>query len=185
MSKIKDPKLARQGKLKVEWARLQMPVLLQIEKDFKKEKPFKNLRIAACLHVTKETAVLIQVLQSGGAQLYVAGSNPLSTQDDVAAALVSEDVEVFAWRGVSNKDYYWCLNKVLDGNPNITIDDGADLVTLVHTKRKNLIKKIIGGQEETTTGVIRLRAMSKERVLKYPMVAVNDTPTKHMFDNVY
>ncbi|OGK09587.1 adenosylhomocysteinase [Candidatus Roizmanbacteria bacterium RIFCSPHIGHO2_01_FULL_35_10] len=185
MSKVKDPKLAKQGKLRIEWARREMPVLLEIERDYKKEKPFKNLTIAACLHVTKETAVLVQILEAGGAKVYLAGSNPLSTQDDIAAALASENTEVFAWRGVSNKDYYWCLNKALDGNPNITVDDGADLVTLVHTKRKNLINKIIGGQEETTTGVIRLRAMAKDKVLKYPMVAINDTPTKHMFDNVY
>jgi len=185
MSKVKDPKLTKQGKLKIEWARRQMPVFLQIEKDFKKEKPFKNLRIAACLHVTKETAVLIQVLQWGGAQLSIAGSNPLSTQDDVAAAMASEGLEVFAWRGVSNKEYYWCLNKALDGNPHITLDDGADLVTTIHTKRKNLLKNIIGGAEETTTGVIRLRAMAREKKLDYPMIAINDTPTKHMFDNVY
>lgn len=185
MSKVKDPKLAKQGKLKIEWARREMLVLLEIEKDYKKEKPFKNLTIAACLHVTKETAVLVQTLEAGGAKVFLAGSNPLSTQDDIAAALSADGTEVFAWRGVSNKDYYWCLNKALDGNPNITVDDGADLVTLVHTKRKNLINKIIGGQEETTTGVIRLRAMAKDKVLKYPMVAINDTPTKHMFDNVY
>lgn len=185
MSKVKDSKLAKQGKLKIEWARREMPVLLQIESEYKKEKPFKDLTLAVCLHVTKETAVLVQTLEAGGARVLLAGSNPLSTQDDIAAALAAEKTEVFAWRGVSNKDYYWCLNKALDGNPNLTVDDGADLVTLVHTKRKNLIPKIIGGQEETTTGVIRLRAMAKDKVLKYPMVAINDTPTKHMFDNVY
>lgn len=185
MSKVKDPKLARLGKLKIEWAMREMPVLQQIEKEFKKEKPLQNFIIAACLHVTKETAVLIQTLKSGGATVAIAGSNPLSTQDDVAAALAVDGIEVYAWRGVSNKDYYWCLNKVLDIKPNITIDDGADLVNLVHIKRKELLKKIIGGQEETTTGVIRLRAMSQDGALKYPIIAINDTPTKHMFDNVY
>jgi len=185
MSKIKDPKLARQGKLKIEWARLQMPVLLQIEKDYKKAKPFKGMIFGVAIHVTKETAVLAQVFKSGGAKVFLSGCNPLSTQDDVAAALADEGMEVYAWKGQSTKDYYWCLNKVLDAKPNITLDDGADLLTLVHTQRKNLLKNIIGGQEETTTGVIRLRAMAKDLALKYPVIAVNDTPTKRMFDNVY
>ncbi len=185
MSKVKDIKLAKQGKLKLEWARSQMPVLTQIEQDFKKEKPFKGLTIAVCLHDTKETGVLVQTLIAGGARVYLAGSNPLTTQDDIVAALVESGVEVFAWRGQTTKEYYWCLNQVLDSKPNITIDDGADLVTTIHTKRTNLLKHIIGGAEETTTGVIRLRAMAKEKVLKYPMIAINDTPTKHLFDNVY
>jgi len=185
MSKIKDPKLAIQGKLRIEWARMQMPVLLEIEKDYKKEKPFKGMVFGISLHVTDATAVLVQTIKAGGAEVKLAGCNPLSTQDDIAASLDSEGVEVFAWKNQNNKDYYWSLNKVLDANPNITLDDGGDLLTLIHTKRKNLLKTVIGGQEETTTGVIRLRAMAKDKALQYPVVAVNDTPTKHMFDNVY
>lgn len=185
MSKVKDPKLASQGKLKLDWAASQMPVLSQIGDEFKKEKPFKNIRFGICLHDTKETGVLMRILKAGGAEIFLAGSNPLTTQDDIVAALADEGVEVFAWKGQTNKEYYWCLNKVLDSKPNITIDDGADLVTTLHTKRKDLLKNIIGGAEETTTGVIRLRSMARENVLKYPVVAVNDTPTKHMFDNVY
>ena len=185
MSKVKDLGLAKKGKLKIEWARMQMPVLLQIEEDYKKEKPFKGLTFAVAIHVTSETAVLVKTLQVAGARIFLAGCNPLSTQDEVAAALVDENIEVFAWKGQNTKDYYWCLNKVLDAKPNITFDDGADLLTLVHTKRKNLLKNMIGGQEETTTGVIRLRAMAKDKALRYPVIAVNDTPTKHMFDNVY
>ena len=185
MSKVKDPKLAKQGKLKIEWARMQMPVLLQIEKQYLKEKPFKGLTFAVAIHVTKETAVLAQVFRTGGAKVFLSGCNPLSTQDDVAAALADEGMEVYAWKDQNTKDYYWCLNKVLDGKPQITFDDGADLLTLAHTKRKNLLKDIIGGQHEPTTGVIRLKAMANDRALKYPVIAVNDTPTKHMFDNVY
>ncbi len=185
MSKVKYPKLAKQGKLKIDWAKTQMPVLLHIEKEYKKEKPFINLSIAACLHVTKETAVLVNVLKSGGAKVFLAGSNPLSTQDDIAASLAKDGIETYAWRGATDKEYYWCINQVLDSKPNITLDDGCDLVTTVHKKRKELLKNIIGGQEETTTGVIRLRAMAKDKILRYPMIAVNDTPTKHMFDNVY
>ena len=185
MSKVKDLGLAKKGKLKIEWARMQMPVLLQIEEDYKKEKPFKGLTFAVAIHVTEATAVLVQVFRAGGANVYLSGCNPLSTQDEVAAALADEGMEVFAWKGQNTKDYYWCLNKVLDAKPNITFDDGADLLTLVHTKRKNLLKNMIGGQEETTTGVIRLRAMAKDKALRYPVIAVNDTPTKHMFDNVY
>src|SRR3989344_8379282 len=185
MCKIKDPKLAIQGKLRIEWARMQMPVLLEIEKDYKKEKPFKGMVFGISLHVTDATAVLVQTIKAGGAEVKLAGCNPLSTQDDIAASLDSEGVEVFAWKNQNNKDYYWSLNKVLDANPNITLDDGGDLLTLIHTKRKNLLKTVIGGQEETTTGVIRLRAMAKDKALQYPVVAVNDTPTKHMFDNVY
>ena len=185
MSKVKDPKLAKQGKLKLEWALSQMPVLRKISEDFKKEKPFKNIVCGVSIHVTEATAILVKTLVTGGATVYLSGCNPLSTQDDIAAALADEGMEIFAWRGQNTKDYYWCLNKVLDAKPNITFDDGADLLTLIHTKRKNLLKNVIGGQEETTTGVIRLRAMAKDGALKYPVIAVNDTPTKHMFDNVY
>ncbi len=166
-------------------AEQEMPVLRQLASEFKKDQPFKNLTIAACLHVTKETAVLVKALVFGGARVALCGSNPLSTQDDVAAALAEYGINVFAWRGVSSEKYYWCLNKVLDFKPQITIDDGADLISLIHGKRRELLKTVWAGQEETTTGVIRLRAMAKAGKLKYAVVAVNDTPTKHMFDNHY
>ncbi|MFH0973404.1 MAG: adenosylhomocysteinase [Candidatus Micrarchaeota archaeon] len=182
--KIKDASLAPAGLKKIEWARSHMPVLAEIKKRFQKEKPLKGIRIAACLHNTKETAVLAETLAAGGAQIALCGSNPLSTQDDVVAALASEGISVYAWRGVNKKDYYWCINKVLDIKPHITLDDGADLISAVHSKRKQLIPGIIGGQEETTTGVIRLRAMHKDRALRYPVVAVNDTPTKRLLDNI-
>jgi len=185
MSKIKDKKLAKKGKSRVDWAYNQMPVLHQIGQEFKKEKPLKKIVIGACLHVTKETGVLMKVLQAGGAEVYLAGSNPLTTQDDVASYLADQGIKVFTWHGQTDKEYYWCLNKVLDSQPQITLDDGADLISLIHSKRKNLLENVLGGQEETTTGVIRLRAMEKDKALKYPVVAVNDTPTKHMFDNVY
>ena len=183
--KVKDMSLSEQGLLKIEWAEKHMPVLMSIRKEFEKIKPFKGLTIAACLHVTKETAVLVKTLKSGGATVTLCGSNPLSTQDDVAAALVKEGVNVFAWKGQNNEEYYWCVNKVLDFKPNVTLDDGADLISMIHNKRQDLLKNVLGGQEETTTGVIRLRAMAKDNALKYPVIAVNDTPTKRMFDNVY
>ena len=185
MSKIKDPKLAPKGKLKIEWAENNMPVLMSIKKRFSKEKPLKNIEIGCCLHATKETAVLMKTLKSGGAKVALCGSNPLSTQDDVVSSLAKEGIEVFAWRGVNNKEYYWCLNKVLDRNPNITMDDGGDLVTSIHLKRRALLKNIIAGTEETTTGVIRFRAMEKEGALKYPIIAINDALTKYLFDNRY
>ncbi|MCL5666935.1 MAG: adenosylhomocysteinase [Patescibacteria group bacterium] len=182
---VKDISLAAQGNLKIQWAENEMPVLKAIAKEFKAKQPFKNTKIAACLHVTKETAVLAKVLAQGGASVFLCGSNPLSTQDDVAAALAKSGINIYAWRGISNKDYYRCLNLVLDGKPQITIDDGADLISLIHSKRTEALKSIWAGQEETTTGVIRLKAMAKDGALKYPVVAVNDTPTKHMFDNYY
>jgi len=185
MSKIKNPKLANQGKLKIEWAEDHMPVLLSIQKRFLKEKPLRNFKIGCCLHVTKETAVLVKTLKAGGAKVALCGSNPLSTQDDVAAALAGEGINIFAWRGVNNKEYYWCANKTLDLAPNITMDDGGDLVTLIHSKRQELLKNIIAGTEETTTGVIRFRAMEKDKALKYPIIAVNDAYTKYLFDNRY
>jgi len=183
--KIKDISLADKGKLKIEWAEKHMPVLMKIRKDFEKTKPFAGLTIGACLHVTKETAVLVETLKAGGAVVALCGSNPLSTQDDVAATLVKKGINVFAWRGLSNDEYYWCLNQVLDFRPNITLDDGADLISNVHSKRQDLLKNIYAGQEETTTGVIRLKAMAKSNALKYPVIAVNDTPTKNLFDNYY
>ncbi|MFH1056785.1 MAG: adenosylhomocysteinase [Candidatus Micrarchaeota archaeon] len=183
--KIADLKLSKAGLNKIRWARQHMPVLEQIKKDFGKRKPLRGQRIACCLHVTKETAVLMETLKAGGAQVSLCQSNPLSTQDDVAAGLVSEGIPVFAWRGLGKNEYYWCLNQVLAIKPTITIDDGADLITEIHTKKKSMAKGVLGGQEETTTGVIRLRAMEKQNKLLYPLIAVNDTPTKHLFDNYY
>jgi adenosylhomocysteinase len=183
--KVKDLSLADQGRLKIEYAEGHMPVLMKIRKEFETAKPLRGLRVAAVLHVTKETAVLMRTLKAGGADVALAGSNPLSTQDDVAAALAKDGIKVFAWRGTTNDEYYWCLNKVLDTKPNVTMDDGADLVSTIHSKRMELMQNVIGGQEETTTGVIRLRAMAADGALKYPVVAVNDTPTKRMFDNHY
>ncbi len=185
MHKVKDIKLAKQGHINIALAEREMPVMRKIAQEFKKNQPFKNLAIAMCLHVTKETAVLAKAIASGGAEVVLCCSNPLSTQDDVAAALVEDGINVFAWKGISNKDYYMCLNKTLDFKPQITIDDGADLISLIHSERKELLKTVIAGQEETTTGVIRLKAMANDGALKYPIVAVNDTPTKHMFDNYY
>ena len=185
MSKVKDPKLAAEGKLKIEWAESMMPVLMGIRERFSRERPLKGVRIACCLHVTKETAVLVRTLKAGGASVAICGSNPLSTQDDIAAALAEDGIETFAWRGVDNKEYYWCVDRVLDTKPNVTMDDGADLVTRIHTEKKELLKDIIAGTEETTTGVIRFRAMEKDGVLKYPIVAINDAYTKYLFDNRY
>jgi adenosylhomocysteinase len=183
--KVKDYELAGQGAKKIEWASESMPILRLIRERFEKEKPLKGMRVACCLHVTKETGVLMQTLLAGGAEVSLCGSNPLSTQDDVAAAIAKQGVRVFAWRGVNNEEYYWCVNQVLDGKPTITIDDGADLINTIHSSRKELIASVIAGQEETTTGVIRLRAMANDGCLKYPVIAVNDTPTKHLFDNRY
>ena len=183
--KVKDLSLAKQGKLQIAWAESRMPVLMKIREEFEKTKPFKSLTISCALHVTKETAVLMKTLKAGGATVALAAANPLSTQDDVAAALTEEGINVFAWAGENEEEYYWCINQVLDFKPNVTLDDGGDLVNTIHTKRQDLIKNVFGGQEETTTGVIRLRAMARDDALKYPMFAINDTPTKGMFDNIY
>jgi adenosylhomocysteinase len=182
---VKDISLAPQGHLQIEWAAKHMPVLNIIKTRFEKEKPLKGQILAACLHVTKETAVLIKVLIAGGAKVALCGSNPLSTQDDVAAALADSGVHVFAWRGQNTEDYYKCMDKVLDFKPTITMDDGADVVGMLHSKRQNQIKDIIGGTEETSTGVVRLRAMEADGTLKYPIIAVNDAYTKYLFDNRY
>ncbi len=183
---VKDLKLAEKGKLKMEWAARFMPVLSLIEEKFSKEKPFKGVRISACLHVTSETGNLMKALKKGGAEIALTASNPLSTQDEVAAALVKHDnVPVFAIKGEDNKSYYKHINQALDQKPQITMDDGADLVSTLHSKRKNLLKHIIGGTEETTTGVIRLKSMARNKVLLYPIIAVNDANTKHLFDNRY
>lgn len=182
---IKNPRLAPQGKKQVEWARAHMPALLAVEQKFAKEKPFKGQRIGMALHITKETAVLTQVLKAGGAQVYLASCNPLSTQDDVAAFLATQGITVFGHRGESTSDYYKFIRAVISAKPTITIDDGCDLITEIHQKNKDLIPKMIGGCEETTTGVQRLRAMEKENKLRYAVVAVNDNKTKHLFDNFY
>ncbi|MDR2772592.1 MAG: adenosylhomocysteinase [Elusimicrobiota bacterium] len=183
---VKDIKLADRGLKRIVWAQKEMPVLEQIKERFAKEKPLKGKKIAACLHVTTETANLAIALKAGGAEIYVCASNPLSTQDDVAASLVKHhNIPTFAIKGENNKVYYSHIDGVLKIEPNITIDDGADLVTTILLKKRNLIKNIIGGAEETTTGVIRLRAMEKDGALEYPVIAVNDALTKHFFDNRY
>ena len=183
---VKDLALAAGGKRRIEWADQFMPTLAGIRKRFAKEKPLKGVRISACLHVTTETANLALTLQQGGADVALCASNPLSTQDDVAACLVRDyQMSVFAIKGEDHDTYYSHLESALEHRPHISMDDGADLVTLAHTKRKEYAKGIFGGTEETTTGVIRLRSMAEEGVLKYPIIAVNDADTKHMFDNRY
>jgi len=183
---VKDIKLAPQGKLKIEWAAKQMPVLKSIQDRFAKEKPLKGLTLAACLHITSETANLLIALQAGGATVIANASNPLSTQDSVAASLVKDyKIPTYAIKGEDNKTYFKHLNAVLDADPNITMDDGGDLIYAMHTTRKEKLPKVIGSSEETTTGVIRLKAMEKEGALKLPVIAVNDSDTKHLFDNRY
>jgi len=185
MHKIKDIKLAPAGLKKIELAEQNMGALLEIGKKLGKSKPFKGLRIAMALHITKETAVLVRALRAGGAEVFITGCNPLSTQDDVAAALAKEGVHVFGHKGESAREYYQFLNDVIKGKPHITIDDGCDLVSEIHKNHPQLIPQIIGGCEETTTGVIRLKSMEKDKALKYPVVAVNDNLTKHLMDNYY
>ena len=182
---IKDIKLAAEGKLRIEWASHQMPVLKLIQTRFALEKPFKGVRIAGCLHITTETANLALALQAGGADLVLCASNPLSTQDDVAAALVKFGFPMFCIKGEDNKTYYSHIISALGYKPNLTIDDGADLVSTIHKEKTRLLPDIIGGTEETTTGVNRLRNMAKAKKLKYPIIAVNDAKTKHFFDNRY
>jgi len=183
---VKDLGLAAQGKVRIEWANQWMPVLQLIRKRFVQERPLEGLKLSACLHVTTETANLAVTLRDGGAQVVVCASNPLSTQDDVAASLVKDyQIPVFGIKGEDHETYYAHIQSALHHKPNITMDDGADLVTTVLTKRQELIPEIVGGTEETTTGVIRLRSMAKEGVLKFPIVAVNDADTKHLFDNRY
>jgi len=183
--KVKDTNLAPVGRLQIEWASKHMPVLAQIKNKFAKEKPLRGLTLAACLHVTKETGFLVETFLAGGANIALCGSNPLSTQDDVAAALAQEGAKVFAWRVQTTEEYYSCVEKVLDSKPVITLDDGADLVGTLHSKRSELLQGVRGGTEETTTGVLRLRAMEKDGALKYPIIAVNDAYTKYLFDNRY
>jgi len=180
---VKDLSLAEQGRKNIEIAESHMSALMHIKKRFAEEKPLKNIRIGSCLHITKETAVLIKTLIAGGAEVAITGCNPLSTQDDVAAALAEEKINVWAYKGESKEDYYRYLKNVINFKPNITIDDGCDLVSEIHKNHKELIKDIIGGCEETTTGIIRLKSMEKDKALKYPMIAVNDNKTKHLLDN--
>lgn len=183
---VKDIKLAEGGRRRIEWAAREMPVLHQIRDRFKKEQPLKGMRVAACLHVTTETANLMQTLHEGGAEVVLTASNPLSTQDDVAAALVSYlEVPTFAIKGEDNVTYYKHIHAALDNQPHMTMDDGADLVSTLHKDRRELLKSVIGGTEETTTGVIRLRAMAADGALNFPVIAVNDAMTKHLFDNRY
>jgi len=183
---IKNIKLAKEGLLRIEWAGQSMPVLNQIKKRFKKEKPLKGIRAAACLHVTTETAALMQTLKAGGAKIALCASNPLSTQDDAAASLVKNDkIPVFAIKGEDTKTYYRHIHAVLDMQPQYTMDDGADLVSTIHSERPEILSGVRGGTEETTTGIIRLKSMAADGALKYPIIAVNDAQTKHLFDNRY
>lgn len=183
--KVKDIKLAADGRKKIEWAESRMPVMMALRKKYEKTKPLKGYKIAGCLHVTKETAVLIETLRAAGAKVSWSGCNPLSTQDEIAAALAKNGLEIYAWHGQSVQDFYWSIERTLDMKPNLTLDDGADLIFTVHNKFPELAKNIIGGTEETTTGVHRLRAMAADGKLLYPVVAVNDAETKWDFDNVY
>ncbi|MFC1899990.1 adenosylhomocysteinase [Chloroflexota bacterium] len=182
---IRDPSLASAGKQRIEWAAREMPVVKQIMERFSKEKPLKGIRVSGCLHITTETANLGLALKEGGADLVLCASNPLSTQDDVAAALVDYGIPTNAIKGEDDETYYKHLNTALDSKPQLTIDDGADLVATLHTSRKDLIEGVIGGTEETTTGVIRLRSLERDGELKYPIIAVNDAQTKYLFDNRY
>jgi adenosylhomocysteinase len=183
---LKDPGLAGKGKTRIEWADAQMPVLRAIRERFEKEQPLRGLKVAACLHVTSETANLMRALSAGGAEIRLCASNPLSTQDDVASSLVRDyGIPTYAIKGEDNDTYYKHILSVLENKPHLTMDDGADLVSIVHTKKKELLEGIIAGTEETTTGVIRLKSMAKEGVLAYPIIAVNDAMTKHLFDNRY
>jgi adenosylhomocysteinase len=183
--KVRDLKLAEEGHKRIEWAESRMPVLMALRKKYSQTKPLKGFRIAGCLHVTKETAVLVKTFVEAGAQVSWSGCNPLSTNDSVAAALADDGVSIFAWHGMNVKEFYWCIEETLKFKPNLTLDDGADLIFTIHNKHHELIPYIIGGTEETTTGVHRLRAMADAGALKYPVVAVNDAETKWDFDNVY
>ena len=183
---VKDVSLAREGIKRIKWAAREMPVLEQIRERFSKEKPLNGLRIVACLHVTSETANLMLTLKDGGAEVFICASNPLSTQDDVAAALVAEyGIVTYAIKGEDNETYYRHMNAVIDTKPHMTMDDGADVVALLHSTRADAAENVIGGTEETTTGVIRLKSLAEDKLLKYPIIAVNDADTKHFFDNRY
>jgi len=183
--KIKDINLAEQGRKKIDWAESRMPVLINLRKQFSETKPLKGMKIAGCLHVTKETAVLVETLLAAGAELSWCGCNPLSTKDDIAAALAVKGIPIFAWYGMSTEEFYWAIDKVLELKPTLTLDDGADLIFRVHSESPELAENILGGTEETTTGVHRLRAMDRANKLLYPIIAVNDAETKSDFDNYY
>jgi adenosylhomocysteinase len=183
--KVADLKLADKGRLRIEWAESRMPVLMALREKYKDSKPLKGHRIAGCLHVTKETAVLIRTLRAAGAELSWSGCNPLSTQDDVAAALAAEGTSIYAWHGLSKDEFYWCIEQTINFKPTLTLDDGADLIFTVHHKHPELAQYVVGGTEETTTGVHRLRAMAADGKLLYPVIAINDAETKWDFDNVY
>ncbi len=183
--KVKDINLAEQGRKKIEWAESRMPVLMYLREKYSKTKPLKGFKIAGCLHVTKETAVLVETLRAAGAEVAWSGCNPLSTQDDIAAALAKNGVSIYAWHGMNVEEFYWAIEKTLELNPNLTLDDGADLIFTIHNKHPEKAENVIGGTEETTTGVHRLRAMAKAGKLLYPVFAVNDAETKWDFDNVY
>src|SRR5262249_6293119 len=183
--KVADLKLAEQGRLKIEWAESRMPVLMALRERARAEQPLRGMRIAGCLHVTKETAVLVRTLRAAGAEVSWSGCNPLSTNDEVAAALAADGTSMYAWYGLSVEEFYWCIEQTLGFKPTLTLDDGADLIFTVHSKFQQLSDTIIGGTEETTTGVHRLRAMAADGKLRYPVYAVNDSETKWDFDNVY
>jgi adenosylhomocysteinase len=183
--KVRDLALASQGRMKIDWAEARMPVMMALREEHAKLQSLKGMRIAGCLHVTKETAVLVETLKAAGAEISWSGCNPLSTQDDVAAALADAGVSIYAWHGMSVDEFYWCIDRTLDFKPTLTLDDGADLIFRVHDKHPELIEELHGGTEETTTGVKRLRAMAEAGALRYPVVAVNDAETKWDFDNVF
>jgi adenosylhomocysteinase len=183
--KVRDLEMATAGRMKIDWAESRMPVMMALRREHAEKQSLKGMRIAGCLHVTKETAVLIETLRAAGAEISWSGCNPLSTQDDVAAALAASGVSIYAWHGMNTESFYWCIDKTLEFKPTLTLDDGADLIFSVHNKHPELAADIIGGTEETTTGVHRLRAMAADGALKYPVIAVNDAETKWDFDNVY
>jgi adenosylhomocysteinase len=183
--KVADEGLAEAGRLKIQWAESRMPVMMELRRRHSESKPLEGARVAGCLHVTKETAVLVETLRACGAQVSWSGCNPLSTQDDVAAALASGGTSIYAWHGMSTDEFYWAIERTLDFGPNLTLDDGADLIFTVHSKHRDMAAGIRGGTEETTTGVHRLRAMASDGKLLYPVIAVNDAETKWDFDNVY
>ncbi len=183
--KVRDLGLAKAGRMKIDWAESRMPVMMALRQEHAEKQSLKGTRITGCLHVTKETAVLIETLKAAGAEISWSGCNPLSTNDEVAAALAENDISIYAWHGMNTEEFYWCIDKTLELKPTMTLDDGADLIFRVHDKHQNLIPGIYGGTEETTTGVHRLRAMARDGALKYPVIAVNDAETKWDFDNVY
>jgi len=183
--KVRDLTLAPQGRKRIEWAESRMPVLLSLRETHRKTKPLRGMRIAGCIHVTKETAVLVETLRAAGAEVSWSGCNPLSTQDDVAAALAAGGTPIYAWHGMNTQEFYWCIERTLEMKPTLTLDDGADLIMTVHLRHPHLAAGILGGTEETTTGVTRLRALAGDGKLLYPIIAVNDAETKWDFDNVY